>query len=130
MMWERKSSMEPDADLLNQPSLYHSTPGENVRAPRRTSLPKPSSIFEKFRFSRVGQQPAEEQESKDDESSTQPRGASIKTANTREKWFMPIFLLLLMSSLLNLFLIFNGPVAVQEDHHATGHQGAQAGKDM
>lgn len=43
---------------------------------------------------------------------------------------MSIFLLLLMSSLLDLFLFFNGPVAVQEDHHATGHRGAQAGKDM
>ena len=35
-----------------------------------------------------------------------------------------------MSSLLDLFLFFNGQVAVQEDHHATGHRGAQAGKDM
>lgn len=120
---------EPDADLLNQPSPYHSTSGESVRAPRRTSLPK-FTIFEKFLYSRVGQQSAEEQENKDNESSTQLRGASFKTANTREKWFMPIFLLLLMSSLLNLFLVFNGPVTVQEDHHAIGHRGAQVGMDM
>ena len=124
MMRERKSSMEPDADLLNQPSPYHNTSGESVRAPRRTSLPKLSPIFEKFRYSRVGQQSAEEQENKDDESSTQPRGAAFKTANTREKWFMSIFLLLLMSSLLDLFLFFNSPVAIQEDHYTTGYQGS------
>ena len=130
MMRKRKSSMESNADPLNQPRPYRGTSGESVRAPGRISLPKLSSIFEKFRYSRVGQRSAEERGNKDDESSTQPRGASLKTANTCEKWFMPIFLLLLMSSLLNPFLVPNGPVAVKGDHHATSHWGVQASKDV
>ena len=43
---------------------------------------------------------------------------------------MPIFLLLLVPSLLNLFLVFNGPMVVQGDHYAISHRGVQAGKDV
>jgi hypothetical protein len=127
MMRERKSSMEPNAHPLNQPCPYRGTSGKSVRASGRISLPK-LSIFEKFRYSRVGRRSAEERGNEDDESSTQPMDASLKTANTRERWFMLIFSLLLMPSLLNLSLVFNGPVAVKGDHHATSHRGFRAGK--
>ncbi|KAK3050782.1 hypothetical protein LTS18_012542 [Coniosporium uncinatum] len=119
-----------DADFLDQPSPYHDTHdgGGMVQSEPRSMLPQ-SRLFS-MNPSKLAQKYTRVSESADSDTEKQ-RQWSVDAENGRQDWLFPVFSLLLISSLLNLFLLFGGDITLScPSHHDHTHVSSSIKGDL